>query len=146
MRRLSSHITLFFALFFPIFWFVFFGALCAAIWIVDPEDVISIQANYTRFGYTIFFILFALLIYKYFFKLRRVEYDAEFIYVTNYFKTVKIPFEQIQSIKSNTVFGLILIKIKLKFKGTFGSQIRCVSKENYFAEFKQFCPISKITE
>ena len=42
MNRLSSNITLILSIFFPISWFVFFGAFLMAIWIIDPEDIVSI--------------------------------------------------------------------------------------------------------
>jgi hypothetical protein len=136
MNRLSSNITLILSIFFPISWFVFFGAFLMAIWIIDPEDIVSIEANYTRYGYTIFFILFGALIYKVFCKYKRVEYDHEFVYLTNYIKTVKIPYSQIEKISSNKIFGFLNLKIYLKHKGVFGSKIKCISRPHYFADFE----------
>ena len=119
MNRLSSNITLILSIFFPISWFVFFGAFLMAIWIIDPEDIVSIEANYNVFC-----------------KYKRVEYDHEFVYLTNYIKTVKTPYSQIEKISSNKIFGFLNLKIYLKHKGVFGSKIKCISRPHYFADFE----------
>lgn len=49
--------------------------------------------------------------------------DQEFIYVTNYIKTIKIPFHQIEKMRIKPLIKLSLGKIKLRHKGNFGSTI-----------------------
>lgn len=136
MIRLSSNKTLIIAIFLPLTWFVFFGAFGAAIWLTDPEDIISVSGHYSRIFYSIFFILIGALIYWKMMSFRRVEYDKEFIYISNYFKTVKTPFHQVANITKYNFIGSLIIKINLKHKGLFGNKIRCITDQNALIDFE----------
>lgn len=121
-KRISSSFTLFFFLFVPIFWLVFFGAFMVASFIYSDET-----AFFQSFGYKIGIVIFYLtgVIFFYFtlLRLKRVEIDTDFVYVTNYFKTYRYPFHNIDTI---TEIDLLLFKlgtIRFKEKGSFGSKI-----------------------
>ena len=129
MRRLSSHATLFFARFLPVFWYVFFGSLCLAVWIIEPDEFAMGTAMMWRVGILIFYLIFGLIIYFTIWKLRRVEFDDDFLYVSNYFKTLRIPFDQILTIHTKPIFNKTICSISLKHKGSFGQKISCLSDE-----------------
>src|SRR5690625_7405299 len=120
-KRISSSFTLFFFLFVPIFWLVFFGAFMVASFIYANETAFFQTLGY-KIGIIIFYITGVIFFYFTLLQLKRVEIDTDFVYVTNYFKTYRYPFHNIDTI---TEIDLLLFKlgtIRFKEKGSFGSK------------------------
>lgn len=65
----------------------------------------------------------------------RVDMDSRFVYVSNYFKTYKYPFSEIESISdSKTLPGRVFL-ITLKAKGSFGKKIYFLAAQMLWQEF-----------
>ncbi|MDQ3141962.1 MAG: hypothetical protein M3Q56_06910 [Bacteroidota bacterium] len=129
MTRISSSATLILALFIPVFWIVFFGLLFFFIMFSSLDDMLSESLLKLRLFYAIFFISFGLLIYFKLMTLRRVELDGDFVYVTNYLKTIRFPIENISELKMGSLFFFTMAKLKLHQKGSFGQTIRFITDE-----------------
>ncbi|MBK8516267.1 MAG: hypothetical protein IPL55_08255 [Saprospiraceae bacterium] len=56
-------------------------------------------------------------------QLKRVELAEDFYYVSNYFKTYKMVYDEISSINMINLGGLQLIFFRLNAKGSFGNKI-----------------------
>ena len=140
MQRLSSNLTLFFKLFLPTGWISFFGLFGLVIFVVDTTDLPLFASSMFRMGYASFFIIFLALIYFTIFQLKRVEQENGFMFVTDYFRTIKFPFENISHI---TTMNLGLMKVAwlhLKTKGVFGKRIPFVVKNTNFKDFEEINP------
>jgi hypothetical protein len=135
MNRLSSSSTIILALFLPVFWLVFFGSIGAALWLTAADDLMSNYANYIRIIYSTLFILFGFIIYFFFYRLRRVEYLGDRIFVTNYFKTLEIPLPLLESVTQKRIFNLMIVRINLSKKGYFGKKITTLSDVSKYNEF-----------
>lgn len=136
MQRLSSNLTLFFKLFVPTGWVSFFGLFLLVIFIVDTTDKPLLASQYFRIGFVAFFIIFLAIIYFTIFQLKRVETEGGFIFVTDYFKTIKFPMENIARIST---LNLILFKVvwfHLNQKGIFGKRIPFIAKKSNFNTFE----------
>lgn len=136
MQRLSSNFTLFFKLTVPVAWISFFGLFALVIFLVDTTDKPLLASSYFRYGFLASFFIFLTLIYFTIYQLKRVEYEAGFMYVTDYFKTVKFPTENIERIST---LNLILFKVvwfHLKSKGIFGKRIPFLAKKSNFKNFE----------
>ena len=135
MRRISSSATLFLKIFLPTFWLVFFGALTIAI-LISGDGKDPILGNWIfKGGILTFFAFGALILYYTFMQLKRVEFDREYLYVTNYFKTVRYPLDDIEFI-SETNLGLFhLGHIRLKAAGVFGRKINFLQSRQKFEDF-----------
>ena len=121
-NQLSSNWTLLFRLFIPTLWFAFFGTFLIAVLRADKSQS-DISVNYLLYG--LFFFVFAfIIIFRYtLFRLKRIDTDDTHIYVSNYFKSVRYLFRDIESI---TVSKGILFNygtLNLKGKGIFGDKI-----------------------
>ncbi|MEP7196838.1 MAG: hypothetical protein ABI851_09975 [Saprospiraceae bacterium] len=132
MSRISSASTLFFAVFLPVFWFVFFGSLALALMVIEADEI-----QYSFFGMIKWimlslFILFCIIIYRTILRLKRVDADDDFVYVSNYVKTIRIPYEQIESISCKSLSVRQLAKIQLKHKGRFGENIYFLCESEKF--------------
>ncbi|MCC6814928.1 MAG: hypothetical protein IT267_00785 [Saprospiraceae bacterium] len=78
------------------------------------------------------FILIGTGIYCTILKLKRIDIDNDYIYVSNYFKTVRIPYEQIESLTCKSISIRQIGKLNLKHKGIFGNKIYfIVESEKY---------------
>ena len=132
MTRISSAATLFFAVFLPVFWLVFFGSLIAGLFLVNIEDLDGTFFQFMRWIFLVLFIVFAILIYRTILKLRRIDADEHYIYVSNYLRTIRIPYTQIDSLQSKSLSIRLLGKINLSHKGYFGSSITFICDEQKY--------------
>ena len=127
MIRLSSSLTLGFALFFPVFWYVLFGCLSLFVVAMDPEDLPLTNPRNFKIGLSFFFLFFGFFIYKGPMKLKRVEFENGQLFVTNYFKTITFHIQHVSKIKVQALPGLKLVTLELEFKSLFGKKIRFLS-------------------
>ncbi len=139
MTRLSSSMTLFLALFVPVFWMVFFGSFVFFSWLTADEDLPLRSPDHFRWTVTAIFLVFGFLIYNYLLKLRRVELEEDMIYVTNYFRTTRIPISRITKIDHKNFLGLKYATIQLDFKSSFGQKISCLSDLQRIQMLKEAC-------
>ena len=68
-------------------------------------------------------------------KLYRVDMDHKYIYVTNYFRTYKYPFQDIELIKGISIFSDRIFRIQLKSKGSFGKNIYFLASQKLWHDF-----------
>lgn len=123
MQRVSTNLTLFFKFFIPVFWLVFFGAFTIAALLLDYEYVGSISAATFRIGTVLFFVSGAVLFAFTLMRLKRVEMDENFVFVTNYFKSVRYPYHNIEKIEESSFLFLKVVSIHLKTPGSFGRRV-----------------------
>ena len=99
MQHVSSSLTLLIEFGIPTAWIVFFGSLTIAMWLTDDIQVVAgMPAGTFRLLLTSFYVTGVLVIYWAMMRLKRVEMDDHFFYVTNYFKHVRYPYHQIEKV------------------------------------------------
>lgn len=123
MKRLSSNLTIFLKIFIPIFYGIFFGSFLLASFFVDQNDAPLLYNPLFKLGYGISFLCFIVLLYFTFMKLKRVDASATHVYVGNYLKTYKYPYEDIECIKIRSYGILKTMRIYFKGKTTFGKKV-----------------------
>ncbi|MBX2929453.1 MAG: hypothetical protein KF852_16600 [Saprospiraceae bacterium] len=123
MQRVSSNLTLFLLLFFPVFSLTILSAFTIAVWSYRFDYYGALSGPVLRIGVLIFLGLMLAVFYLTVWRLKRVELDEQFFYVTNYFRHVRYPYHQVNQIKI-TDWGLFrTIRISLKSPGSFGRHI-----------------------
>jgi hypothetical protein len=133
MKRVSTNLTLFYKFFIPIFWIVFFGATTLAVLFLEYEAIGDIPANNFKIGTVLFFLTGIIFFYWALLGLKRVEMDEQFVYVTNYFKTARYPYHQVDRITVGSFPIFHPITINLKNKGIFGKKITFVPSRKKFS-------------
>ncbi|MBK8515479.1 MAG: hypothetical protein IPL55_04075 [Saprospiraceae bacterium] len=123
MQRVSSNSTIFFKLFIPTVWIVFFTTFTAALFIVDSQSLPLLTSPLFKYPFLLIYVLFFCILYFTFMQLKRVELAGDFYYVSNYFKTYKMVYDEISSINMINLGGLQLIIFRLNAKGSFGNKI-----------------------
>lgn len=117
MERVSTNLTLFYRIFVPVFWIVFFGSVTVAVWAISSNSL-SLQL-----GMTFFFLTGAATLFFTLMRLKRVEMGDEFVYVTNYFKTFRYPYSNIESVEVSQFLFVRVASINLVQGGYFGKRL-----------------------
>jgi hypothetical protein len=141
MHRLSSNATLLLKFFIPVFWIVFFGASTLAALFYQYDYVGNTPAIYFKGGMVFFYVTGVLLFAFTLLRLKRVEADGDFLYVTNYFKTARYPFHNVSSFRLSRFLFLQLATVQFRESGIFGKRIFfLVSRhlvDGYFAAYPE---------
>jgi hypothetical protein len=118
---LSSNATLFWRIFIPVFGTVFVTGLLLAYWLIDPNDLYtSLPVIVIRLMMLGIWLLWLLLVWKTIWKLKRLDANEQFLFVTNYWVSVRYPWSDIEKIESFRRAGRSLRRIHLKAPGRFG--------------------------
>lgn len=145
MQRISSNATLFLKIFIPTLWTVFFGAFTVAIWTVEVPYFGPIPAIWMKLGLTTFLILGVTLLYFTLLKLKRVELDELYVYASNYFKTYRYPYHNIEKITERDMALFHIVRIHLKVPGNFGKKLTFLLDEGMFQDFLNKYPEVAVT-
>lgn len=129
MRLISSSLTLVLGIFIPVFWVVFFGSLCLFSWLTDDQDLPLRNPFAFRIQLSVVFVLGCVIVLTYLIRLKRVEIDEEYFYITNYFKTVKIPIRQCVHISTKKFLGRFWVTLQFDLKSTFGNRVKLICNQ-----------------
>lgn len=135
MQRISTNLTLFFKFFIPVFWLVFFGAFLAAIFLYGEEMASGFASTGFRIGATAFYLSGLALFYFTLFPLKRLEAEKEFLYATNYFKTLRYSWDSVEQIKESKFLFFTLGTVSLKEKGLLGKNLRFIASNRNYRQF-----------
>ena len=122
-------------MFIPAAWITFFGLMTVAFLFVDQGFLPFGGGPIVRFGFLIVFLFFLALIYLFLLPLKRVDMSDDGIYVSNYFKTYRYQYIDIESIKERDLLFRKLGTITLKQKGKFGRKIRFLISPVHYSDF-----------
>ena len=137
MQRVSSNITLLLRLFVPVFFGVFFGALTLFIWFADREYFGNLPGPTLRLVISTVMILFIAVVWLTFWRLRRVEMDTEWVYVTDYIKSARYPWSNIKHIHEHSLGLFGLVSIELDVPGRFGRKVWFLASGSTWKPFRE---------
>ncbi len=140
MIRLSSNLSLFFKIFIPTFWTVFFGALTIAIIVSEGRSILPFDHSTEIIVVLSFFIVFFALQYFTIMRLKRIEIDKENLFVSNYFNTYRYSISDIKNVKKIELGLFKLLRIEFKDKTRFGHKITCLLKDKNLREYIALFP------
>lgn len=123
MHRISTNLTLFLKIFIPTFWIVFFGAVTLAVFLTDYQYVGNIPRGTFQLIVLLFYLSGLAMFYFTLLDLKRVEMDNSFVYVTNYFKTYRYPYHNVERIEVSKFLFFSTANLYLIEPGNFGRRI-----------------------
>lgn len=132
--RVSSSLTIFFKIFIPTTWIVFFGALTVFILFTGPDSGIPDLPG-LKAGALIFFVCGVLLLWFTLIKLKRVELADDHFYVTNYFQTFRYTYASLTQIQEWDLLIMTLVIFTLSSKGSFGRKIAFIGRGKVWRDF-----------
>jgi len=135
MTRLSSNWTLFYKFFIPTFWIVLLGACVAATWAMKISIFPGVSPLTFGLILTFIYVLVILLLYIFTMRLKRVEIDENYIYITNYFKNYRYPHQDVAFIENPDRSPFSISTLHLKATGSLGGKIKYLAVRGWLQEF-----------
>lgn len=135
MQRVSTNFTLFFKLFIPTFWAVFFGMFTLFALFYNQSEILLLQNIGFKIGLVVFYLLFFTIVYFTLFQLTRVEMGDEDYSVSDYFNTYRLIYEDIDQVTETHLFSWILVRVHLKGKSSLGKKISFLADKNLYNTF-----------
>ncbi len=135
MHRVSSNLTIFFKVFLPTVWIVFFTSILITIFTISDQTLPAITTTGFKIGFIVFYLSMLLIIYFSIFQLKRVEFGEDSYIVTNYLKTYRLIYDDIEQIDLNPMGRVILIKFKLRANSSFGKKITFLASKQLYDIF-----------
>jgi len=135
MQRISTSATLLLKFFIPTFWCSFFGALTLAILFAQTDFYGRLSVGTVKIVFILVFLIGLFIWWKTVMGLKRMEADEEYLYISNYFKTFRYPFDSIANMEVKDRLFFKTLFVSLKETGTFGQQLKCVISEKLFTDF-----------
>jgi len=144
-ERISSLQTFVMKLIFPAFWISGFGFGTLNLWLgtfrgendQQPEDFIKWQ-------FLIMWIIGTAFILWSVSRLKRVRIDANNLYVSNYFKEIVTPLNNIHSVTENRWLNIHPVTIHFKKSTHFGDKISFMPTIRYFAFWSSHPVVSRL--
>ncbi len=134
MHNVSSEKTVFYKIFLPVIWIVFFGTLFVYILLSDEvaERLAAGGGVYRlRISFLFFYFTGIAMFLVFFMNLKRVEMDADFVYVTNYFKIYKYPYHNVEKIQRGRFLFFRPTAVYFKKSGSFGKKVRFLASRQF---------------
>ncbi len=134
---LSSNATLFWRVFTPVFGTVFFTGLLLVFWLTDEEELyLPVSAWWPRSIILAIWIAWIVFVRRTLWRLKRVDVDDTHLYVTNYWSTVRYPWQDVEHWEEKKRLGRRIVNFRLKSPGRFG-QVISFLPGSYFDEWKK---------
>ena len=133
MHRISSNLTLLLKIFIPTLWISFFGIFTVAFLLTNVEQLSTFF--YYKMGMLVIFVGFTTLFYFTTMQLKRVELGKDFVYASNYLKTYRYPYHNVEKMVERDLGLFTLVKIHLKTPGKFGKKISFLLDEAMLKDF-----------
>jgi len=135
MDRVSSQLTIFLRIALPTIWLTTILSLVVLLAVAVSGKAQVFSNPIVLAG--LVFVLASGIAFIYFFLWRfyRVDMDERYVYVSDYFKTYKYSFHDIESIKGSSWAPTRVFTIKLKSKGSFGKEIQFLASQKLWNDF-----------
>ncbi len=140
MQRVSTNLTLFYKFFIPVFWIVFFGSVTAAVLLIPFKYIANFPASTVRIAVVLFFLSGVAILWLTLLRLKRVEMDEHFVYVTNYFKNFRYPYHNIERIEVSRFLFFRVATIYFREPGSFGKSATFVPSGQLYDDFMDTHP------
>ena len=135
MQRVSSQFTIVLRIVIPTVWFTTILSIVILLgWAVRGKA--GLFANpFIWIGLLLILVCGYALVKFFLWRFYRVDLDRQYVYVSNYFKTYRYPYSEIESIAdSKTLPGRVFL-ITLKSKGSFGRKIYFLAAQILWQDF-----------
>lgn len=135
---LSSNWTLFWRVFLPVFGTVFLGGFWLLMWLTPADELYLRYSIWWPRGISLgLWLLWLLYVRWSLWPLKRIDADDAYIYVTNYWTTVRYPWTDVERIEARRIGGKRAALLHLKGSGRFGQQIRFLPGSHCFEWLQQ---------
>lgn len=140
MFRVSSNLTVFFKLFLPTVWIVFFTTFTASLFLADDGQLPLLTSPAFKYPFLGVFVIMFVILYFTLLQLKRVELGEDAYIVTNYLKTYRLIYDDIDKITVIPLLGLQIVIFRLKARSSFGKRIVFLASRYLYDNFMSTHP------
>lgn len=135
MQRVSSQLTIFLRIFIPTVWFTFIGSVVVLlVWAVRGKA--GLLGNpFIWVGLLLILGCGYAVIHFFLWRLYRVDMDDQYVYISNYFKTYRYNFDDIDTITDSKTLPGRVFCIHLKAKGSLGQSIYFLASQVLWKDY-----------
>jgi len=135
---LSSNSTIVWRVFLPVFVSMFLLAFVVLFWFgIDPDDYGTTTSLWWSRGISLVALLvWSWLLYRYIWPLKRVEANDAYVFVSDYWNTVRYLWADVQQIEDKKLLGMPYVRLYLRSSGRFGAIIHFLPARHYWEWMK----------
>ena len=138
MIRLSSNATIFYKIFIPVFFTVFYGLFTIFIW-RNPSSMMD-DFKWFPLSNTLFYLAVVFILYKSLWQLKRIEAGKDHIIITDYRKAYQYSWDSVDSMIVTNYLLLKVVHFFFKEETSFGRNIPFIYDLKGFKELKEKYP------
>ncbi|MEI6410071.1 MAG: hypothetical protein WCR52_11850 [Bacteroidota bacterium] len=126
VTQMSSNSTLFWRVFIPIFGTVLLSGLMLGFFLSEEDEAHGalLPLMVVRVLMIVIMLFWFWVIKRSFLPIKRIDADDQYLFVTNYWTTVRYPWSEVERIEMKKQFGRPLYVLCLKAPGRFGQAIQ----------------------
>jgi len=141
VQRLSSNATLFLKIFLPVFWTTIITLLTGVLWLAPEHYFSSLPLQSLRWGMLLVLAAGAATFWLFFWPLKRVEADGEYIYLSNYFRTARYAWARdVEQLRVQPFLFFRIGILELNGIGSFGRRSYFLLSKRLLAAFRESYP------
>jgi len=137
-RRVSSATTFFLKFIFPTFFLIGFSGI-----VIDSIKTFGI---YEALPFSIGLLIAIPFFYFFFFRIKEVEMDTTFFYISNFRENIKVKIKDVKSISENKFSNPRLITIEFNHNTEFGKKVVFMAPLKFFIIFTEAHPLVRELE
>jgi hypothetical protein len=139
---LSSTSSLFWRIFVPAFTSAILIAALMVLWLTPEDDLyLSHPAIWYRLCTTVLCIGWIYFMYRTLWRLRRIDADPAFVYITDYWITARYPWADVKGFSESRHLGRRIAHIHLHGSGKFGNKISFLPNKDYKTWVEEHVPL-----
>ncbi len=138
--QISSSITLVVKIFLPSFWLAFFNAFTLIVLFTDKSSIGVLPTGGLRLGAVLFLASGVFIFYKMIYPLKRIDLDANYIYVSTYLKNVRYAKSDVVKLETNKNILFTFGSVILNGEGSFGKRLNFIASVSKFTRAMNALP------
>lgn len=141
MHRLSSNSTLFLKIFVPVFWTTVVLLITLVLWFAPEIYFGGLPLASLRWAMLLVLLTGSISFWLFFWPLKRIEADGEYVYASNYFKTARYSWSKdVATIHEQRFLIFRIGVLELNGVGAFGQRMHFLIAKKLVASFKEQYP------
>ncbi len=142
LNTLSSNSTLFWRIFIPAFGTVFLSGFVLVFWLINEDDLyLSYSALWPRLVITVIWAGWLFFLWRTLLRLKRIDADNAYLYVTNYWTTARYPWQDVAKVVERRQLGRTFMTFYLKAPGVFGERLSFLPATRFYDWMKLHKPL-----
>jgi len=147
IQPISSSLTFFYKWIFSCVWIALFGVGIISMLLARNhfhDRLGSLPPSEIRWQFLAFWIIGSLFIWWFCIRLKRIRLDDKTLYISNYFKEIRVPLENVAGVSENRWINTHLVTLVFKNKTQYGISVVFMPTVRWISFFSSHPVVSEI--